>query len=384
MGELGAFLKIARASGARAPARDERVRRPPRVRRAAPARRAARAGRALHGVRRPVLPQRLPARESHPRLERPRLPRPLPRGARPAAPHEQLPRVHRPALPRAVRGGVRARDRRGQRRRRSSRSSSRSSSAAGTRAGSSRSRRARGRAARWRSSARARPGSRARSSSTRAGHAVTVFERDEAGGGLLRFGVPDFKIEKRVVERRLAQLAAEGVEFRCGVDVDRRPRRSCAAFDAVVLATGSRVPRDLPVPGRELDGVHFAMEYLYGRNRAVAGTAEPAISAAGQARDRHRRRRHRRRLRRERAPRRRRVGDADRAARRAAGAPARRPDAVAALADEAAHVVRAEGGRRAELRDLDHRAHRQRARVEQIHWARNSGAPPFEPLPGSE
>ncbi|MGH2971338.1 MAG: glutamate synthase subunit beta, partial [Gaiellaceae bacterium] len=112
---------------------------------------------------------------------------------------------------------------------------------------------------------------------SRAGHSVTVFERDEAGGGLLRFGVPDFKIEKRVVERRLQQLRDEGVEFRFGTEVDG----PLMGFDATVLATGSRVPRDLPVPGRGLGGVHFAMEYLYGRNRAVAGTAEPPISAAG-------------------------------------------------------------------------------------------------------
>src|SRR5438876_10837128 len=117
----------------------------------------------------------------------------------------------------------------------------------------------------------------------RAGHLVTVFERHEAGGGLLRFGVPDFKIEKRVVERRLQQLADEGVEFRYGVDVgvDVEPAELLETFDAVVLATGSRVPRDLPVPGREPEGVHYAVEYLYGRNRDVAGTAQPAISAAG-------------------------------------------------------------------------------------------------------
>ena len=113
---------------------------------------------------------------------------------------------------------------------------------------------------------------------------MTVFERDETGGGLLRFGVPDFKIEKTVVERRLRQLADEGVEFRYGVDVGvdiGAAELLRESFDAVVLATGSRVPRDLPVPGRELDGVHFAMEYLYGRNRDVAGTAQPAITAAG-------------------------------------------------------------------------------------------------------
>jgi glutamate synthase (NADPH/NADH) small chain len=113
----------------------------------------------------------------------------------------------------------------------------------------------------------------------RAGHRVTVFERDEAGGGLVRFGVPDFKIEKHVVERRLAQMTEEGVEFRFGVEVDSA--ELVDEYDAVVLAVGSRIPRDLPVPGRELEGVHFAMDYLYGRNRAVAGTAEPAITAAG-------------------------------------------------------------------------------------------------------
>src|SRR5271157_1680442 len=106
----------------------------------------------------------------------------------------------------------------------------------------------------------------------RAGHRVTLFERDEAAGGLVRFGVPDFKIEKTVVQRRVEQLAAEGVEIRCGVEVGRdvSVAELRAAYDALVLATGSRVPRDLPVPGRELAGVHFAMDYLYQRNRWVA------------------------------------------------------------------------------------------------------------------
>ncbi len=113
----------------------------------------------------------------------------------------------------------------------------------------------------------------------RAGHLVTVFERDEAGGGLLRFGVPDFKIEKPIVERRLQQLADEGVVFEYGVEIESGSQLD--DFDAVVLATGARVPRDLPVAGRRLDGVHFAMEYLYGRNRAIAGTAEPLITATG-------------------------------------------------------------------------------------------------------
>ncbi len=116
----------------------------------------------------------------------------------------------------------------------------------------------------------------------RAGHSVTLFERDEAAGGLARFGVPDFKIEKRVVQRRVEQLVAEGVELRCGVEVggDVSVEELRGSFDAVVLATGSRVPRDLPVPGRELDGVHFAMDYLYGRNRWAAREFGPEPEAA--------------------------------------------------------------------------------------------------------
>ena len=117
----------------------------------------------------------------------------------------------------------------------------------------------------------------------RAGGTWYVFERDEAAGGLVRFGVPEFKIEKRLVERRVEQLVAEGVEFRFGVDVggDVDVGDLRADFDAVVIATGARVPRDLPVPGRELGGVHFAMEYLVERARVIAGTATATISAAG-------------------------------------------------------------------------------------------------------
>jgi len=116
----------------------------------------------------------------------------------------------------------------------------------------------------------------------RAGHRVTLLERDEAAGGLVRFGVPDFKIEKSIVERRVAQLVAEGVELRCGVEVgaDIDAAELLAGYDAVVLATGSRVPRDLPVPGRDLDGVHFAMDYLYQRNRWVARELGPAPTVA--------------------------------------------------------------------------------------------------------
>jgi glutamate synthase (NADPH/NADH) small chain len=129
----------------------------------------------------------------------------------------------------------------------------------------------------------------------RAGHAVVLFERDESAGGLVRFGVPDFKIEKWVVQRRVEQLVAEGVDVRCGVDVgtDISVEELRETFDATVIATGSRTPRDLPVPGRDLEGVHFAMEYLYDRNRWVAeqtGTAtgcEPPPVRGLTAKDKH-------------------------------------------------------------------------------------------------
>ena len=122
---------------------------------------------------------------------------------------------------------------------------------------------------------------------TRAGHAVTVFERDDAPGGLLRYGIPEFKLEKRHLDRRLDQMREEGTEFRCrveaGTDVPAETLR--ASYDAIVLAGGARVPRDLPLPGRELDGIHQAMEYLPPANRAVAADlcdpADPAVSARG-------------------------------------------------------------------------------------------------------
>jgi glutamate synthase (NADPH/NADH) small chain len=120
----------------------------------------------------------------------------------------------------------------------------------------------------------------------RAGHSVTVYERDDRLGGLLTYGIPDFKLEKSIVARRVEQMTAEGVVFRTSADVggaitgtDLR-----AQHDAVLLAIGSRKPRDLTVPGRELDGVHFAMDFLTQQNRRVAGDTVPdagAILATG-------------------------------------------------------------------------------------------------------
>jgi glutamate synthase (NADPH/NADH) small chain len=219
----------------------------------------------------------------------------------------------------------------------------------------------------------------------RSGHAVTVFERDEAGGGLVRFGIPDFKIEKNVVERRLAQLAEEGVEFRFGVDVggDVDAAELRDRFDAVVLAVGSRVARDLPVPGRELSGVHFAMEYLYGRNRDLAGTAEAAVSAH----DKHVIV----------------IGGGDTGADCVASAhregaasvtqiellgepPAQRSDALSPwplwpVKLRTSYALK-EGGERSFAISTTGLSGDER--VERIHWLQNSGAPPFAPIPGTE
>jgi glutamate synthase (NADPH/NADH) small chain len=215
----------------------------------------------------------------------------------------------------------------------------------------------------------------------RAGHGVVLFERDEAAGGLLRFGVPDFKIEKRVVERRLAQLEAEGVEVRLGVEI--ADQAQLAGFDATVLATGSRVPRDLPVPGRELEGVHFAMEYLYGRNRDVAGTAAPALTAAGKHVVV--------------------IGGGDTGADCVASAhregaasvtqiellgepPASRPDDLTPwplwpVKYRRSYAIK-EGGE--QIYSLSTTGLSGDGRVERIHWMGNSGVPPFEPVAGTE
>src|SRR5690554_3442367 len=119
----------------------------------------------------------------------------------------------------------------------------------------------------------------------RAGHDVTVYERDDAPGGLLRYGIPDFKLEKHHRDRRLAQLRAEGVRFRTGaeVGVDVTADELRQRYDAVLLACGALQARDLPdTPGRHLPGVHLAMEHLVGANRVVAGRAAAApVDATG-------------------------------------------------------------------------------------------------------
>lgn len=130
----------------------------------------------------------------------------------------------------------------------------------------------------------------------RAGHEVTVFEKNDRIGGLLRYGIPDFKLDKRLIDWRMAQMAAEGVTFRPGVMVTNSElpkgvssgaktvisaEKLLKQFDAVILAGGSETPRDLPVPGRELTGVHYAMEFLVPQNKEVAGGPANPIRATG-------------------------------------------------------------------------------------------------------
>jgi len=222
----------------------------------------------------------------------------------------------------------------------------------------------------------------------RRGHTVTVYERDEAGGGLVRFGVPDFKIEKWVVERRLDQLAAEGVRFEYGVDVgvDVGAGELRERHDAVVIATGSRVPRDLPVPGRELGGVHYAMEYLYGRNRWVAsnGDGVSPVTAAGKHVIV--------------------IGGGDTGAdcvgnshREGAASvtqiellgepPAKRPDDLTPwprwpVKLRTSYALK-EGGDR-DFAISTTKLTGSGGHVEEIHWVENSGTPPFDAIPGTE
>jgi glutamate synthase (NADPH/NADH) small chain len=230
----------------------------------------------------------------------------------------------------------------------------------------------------------------------RAGHTVTLLERDEAGGGLVRFGVPEFKIEKRLVERRLDQLVAEGVDVRYGVDVgvDVTGEELRASYDAVVIATGSRVPRDLPVPGRELDGIHFAMDYLYDRARVIAtevgteGELAPSLDDPITAAGKHVVV----------------IGGGDTGADCVANAlreraasvtqievlgepPAKRPDDLTPWPQwpmklRTSYALK-EGGDR-DFAISTTRLSGSNGAVEHIHWAQNDGDAPFAPIPGTE
>ena len=211
-----------------------------------------------------------------------------------------FPGVHRPALPGAVRRRLRARhqqrpghhqgDRERDHRARVRRGLDRAAAARASRSGK-----------RIAVVGSGPAGLAAADQLNKAGHWVTVFERADRIGGLLRYGIPEFKMEKRVLDRRLAVMDAEGVKFRTnaniggGIPADELRRE----FDAVVLCGGATIPRDLPIPGRQLSGIHFAMDYLTQQNRRCEGDdlgRRAADHRRGQARRHHRRRRHRRRL----------------------------------------------------------------------------------------
>jgi len=125
----------------------------------------------------------------------------------------------------------------------------------------------------------------------RAGHAVTLFEKADRIGGLLRYGIPDFKMEKHLIDRRMRQMAQEGVEFRTGVEVGATlsVKSLLEGYDAVALTGGAEEPRNLAVPGRELDGIHFAMDFLVPQNKRVAGDDEARAAPKGtiSAKDKH-------------------------------------------------------------------------------------------------
>ena len=125
----------------------------------------------------------------------------------------------------------------------------------------------------------------------RAGHAVTLFEKADRIGGLLRYGIPDFKMSKGLIDRRMQQMAAEGVEFRTGVEVGATisVKSLLEGYDAVAMTGGAEWPRDLPVPGRELDGIHFALDFLIPQNKRNAGDDEARAAPKGtiSARGRH-------------------------------------------------------------------------------------------------
>ena len=191
----------------------------------------------------------------------------------------------------------------------------------------------------------------------RVGHDVHVYEKHAQPGGLLRYGIPDFKMEKYIVERRVAQMEAEGVTFHCNVNVGRdfSVRKLERDYDSVLLAGGAEHPRDLAVPGRELAGVHFAMDFLPQQNRRVAG--EPlgrgrADPCDGQAGGRDRRWRHGLGLHRHVVPPGRRFGDAARDHAAAAREGEQGSD-LATLAAQVPHLVQPGRGRRARFQRGD-------------------------------
>ena len=272
MGKLRGFIEIERLKPSSRPV-DERVRDWREFELPLPEAEAARSGRALHGLRHPVLPRRLSAREPHPRLQRSRLRRALGRGAARAARDQQLPRDHRAGLPGAVRGVVRAQPRRGAGDDQDDRAQHHRSRVR-ARARCRRSRRRARPASASPSSARGRPGWPRRSSWRARATTSWCSRRTIASAACCATASPTSSWRRTLLDRRLEQMSAEGVTLPAPActAASTSPATSCAReYDAVVLAGGAMKPRDLDVPGRELDGVHFAMDFLTQQNRRVAG-----------------------------------------------------------------------------------------------------------------
>ena len=177
-----------------------------------------------------------------------------------------------------------------------------------------------------------------------AGYLVTVFDKNEDAGGLLRYGIPNFKLNKAVIDRRMGILRADGIEFKFNqeIDVEHLP----GGFDAYVIATGTPTARDLPIPGRDLKGVHFALDMLAQQNRVLAGAEikpDELVSAKG------RRRRHRQRLHRHGPPPGMQERDADRDYAQAARRPRRSAKPVAGMAAHAQDHIEPRGRMRAPM-----------------------------------
>ena len=321
------------------------------------------------------------------------------RGDRAAARDQQLPGVHRAAVPGAVRRLVRARHQRRPGHDQGDRGvDHRSRVRRGLGHGRSRRRRAPARRVAVVGSGPA--GLAAAEQLNRAGHSVTVFERADRIGGLLRYGIPEFKMEKRILDRRLdADARAKASMFRTGVQRRRRRRRStsCGATSTrSCWPAAPTAPRDLPVPGRELQGIHFAMDYLTLaepplRGRRRAATTTEFITREGQARHHHRRRRHRRRLPRHRAPPGRALASTSSSCCR--GRPTRARRATRGRCGRTSSASRRRTRKAASaLYSISTRALQRRrdgprhdaARARRSRWSNGTAASTFEPVPGSE
>ena len=363
MGDPKGFLTTPREAPTRRPV-DLRLQGLARGLRGVPRRPAGEAGRALHELRHPVLPPGLSAGQPHPGVERPRLPRRVARGDRAAARHEQLPGVHRDAVPGAVRGRLRAGDQQRRGDDQAGRAADRSTTR-GTRAGSSPQPAGDQTGKKVAVVGSGPAGLAAAQQLTRVGHDVTVFERADRIGGLLRYGIPEFKMEKFRLDRRLAQMEAEGTVFRPGVERRHGHHRRAAAGPSSTRSCSPAAPprpATCPRPGREFDG-HLPGDGVpaVGEPRAAGRPGRAADHRRGQARGDRRRRRHRRRLPRHRAPAGRGVGHPAGDHADPAGE-ADREHALADLPDGLPGGLGARGGRRAALRGEHRRVHRRRRR----------------------